>query len=129
MVSRTAPQLVKAVYSGLEPRISAMRGYTDLQRQYTAEDLAHVVDFLATALYTGDGALFTDFLRWTGEILASRGVPAASLVPALDLLSAELRDFPRATGFLTEAREDLVTVLVPRTSPHPASADPVAREP
>ncbi|MEV4597953.1 B12-binding domain-containing protein [Amycolatopsis sp. NPDC049253] len=107
MVSRTAPQLVKALYTGLEERIPAMRDYTDLQRQYTAEDLAHIVDFLATALYTGDGSLFTAFLTWTGAILDSRGVPAASLLPALELLGTQLHDFPRATGFLADAREQL----------------------
>ncbi len=33
--------------------------------------------------------------------------PAASLVPALELLEAELRDFPRATGLLRAARAHL----------------------
>ncbi|GAA4657717.1 MULTISPECIES: cobalamin B12-binding domain-containing protein [Amycolatopsis] len=104
LLSRSAPRLVKAVYTGLEQRIPAMRTYTEQQRQYAAEDLAHLVDFLATALYTGDVELFTGFLGWTGRILSARGVPAASLLPALDLLGAELRDFPRATGFIERAR-------------------------
>ncbi|QRP51380.1 hypothetical protein [Amycolatopsis sp. FDAARGOS 1241] len=42
------------------------------------------------------------------KILASRRVPAASLVPALDLLSAEMRDFPRAGTVLRGSpRHDL----------------------
>lgn len=104
LVTRTSGRLVKAVLAGLEERISAMRGYTDLQRQHTAEDIAHIVEFLATALYVGDSELFTGFLTWTAGILTARGVPAASLVPALDLLGTELRDFPRATGLLETAR-------------------------
>ncbi|MDX3188025.1 cobalamin-dependent protein [Streptomyces sp. MN03-5084-2B] len=107
LVTRSSGRLVKAVLAGLEERIPAMRAYTDLQRQYTAEDLAHIVEFLATALYVGDGELFTGFLTWTAGILTARDVPAASLVPALELLEAELRDFPRATGMLRTARTDL----------------------
>ncbi|WP_410614926.1 cobalamin-binding protein [Amycolatopsis sp. lyj-109] len=98
---------MKTVLAGLEERLPAMRADTDLQRQYTAEDLAHIVEFLATALYVGDGELLTGFLTWTAGILTARGVPAVSLVPALELLEAELRDFPRATGMLRSARTDL----------------------
>ncbi|MGW3997679.1 cobalamin B12-binding domain-containing protein [Amycolatopsis sp. NPDC004772] len=107
LVTRSSGRLVKAVLAGLEERIPAMRAYTDLQRQYTAEDLAHTVDYLATALYVGDTELFTGYLSWTAGILTARGVPAASLEPALELLEAELRDFPRATGMLRTARTHL----------------------
>ncbi|GAA0644702.1 cobalamin B12-binding domain-containing protein [Kutzneria viridogrisea] len=104
MVSRNSAQLVKAVFAGLERDTPAMRQYTDLQRQHTADDLAHIVEFLATALYVGDPALFGGFLTWTADILTARGVPAQSLVPAVRLLEVELRDFPRATEMLARAR-------------------------
>ncbi|RSD07911.1 cobalamin B12-binding domain-containing protein [Amycolatopsis eburnea] len=107
LVTRSSGRLVKTVLAGLAERIPAMRTYTDLQRQYTAEDLAHIVEYLATALYVGDEELFTGFLTWTAGILTARGVPAASLVPALELLEAELRDFPRATGLLRAAHTRL----------------------
>ncbi|MET8847430.1 cobalamin-dependent protein [Amycolatopsis sp. NPDC004625] len=107
LVTRSSGRLVKAVLAGLEERIPAVRSYTDLQRQYAAEDVAHIVEFLATALYVGDSELFTGFLTWTAGILTARGVPAASLVPALELLEAQLRDFPRATGLLRTARTEL----------------------
>ncbi len=107
LVTRGSGRLVKTVLAGLEERIPAIRAYTDLQRQYTAEDLAHIVEYLATALYVGDGELFTGFLSWTAGILTARGVPANSLGPALELLEAELRDFPRATGLLRVARTHL----------------------
>jgi hypothetical protein len=77
-----------------------MRSYSDEQRQHTAEDLAHIVEYLATALYVDDDSLFRDFLFWTGEVLTARGVPAQVLEPALDLLSVQLRDFPRAQRML-----------------------------
>ncbi|MGM1062692.1 cobalamin B12-binding domain-containing protein [Saccharothrix sp. Mg75] len=111
MVSRTGTQLVKAVYTGLEERFPVMRSYTDLQRQYTAEDLAHIVEFFATSLYTDDDSLFLDFLTWTAEILGARGVPPRFLPPALRLLAAELRDFPRATRLLDRARVELTATL------------------
>jgi methanogenic corrinoid protein MtbC1 len=107
MVSRRSAQLVRTVFAGLEERVPAMRDYTDLQRQHTAEDLAHIVDFLAAALYVDEAPLFTGFLTWTADILAARGVPSASLVPAVDLLADELRDFPRATAALAAARTEL----------------------
>ncbi|MCX5401279.1 B12-binding domain-containing protein [Streptomyces sp. NBC_00102] len=96
LVVRSKAQLVKAVLAGLDERFPAARDYTGAQRDRTAEDVAHIVDFLAAALYTDDPELFTGFLDWTGEILTARGVPAFSLAPALEVLGEELRDFPRA---------------------------------
>ncbi|MGW6936027.1 cobalamin B12-binding domain-containing protein [Lentzea sp. NPDC054927] len=102
LVKRSSGELVRSVYRGLEERLPAMRSYSDEQRQHTAEDLAHIVDFLATALYVDDDALFRTFLSWTGEVLNARGVPAQVLEPALDLLAAQLRDFPRAQRMLAQ---------------------------
>lgn len=103
LVKRSAGELVRSVYRGLEERLPAMRSYNDEQRQHTAEDLAHIVEFLATALYLDDDGLFRSFLLWTGEVLNARGVPARVLEPALDLLAAQLRDFPRAQRMLAQA--------------------------
>ncbi|MFD6425006.1 B12-binding domain-containing protein [Streptomyces sp. NPDC060198] len=100
LVVRSKAQLVKAVLVGLDDRFPGARDYTESQRDRTAEDVAHIVDFLAVALYTDDPELFTGFLDWTGDILTARGVPALSLVPALEVLGEELRDFPRATHHL-----------------------------
>ncbi|WP_435604606.1 cobalamin B12-binding domain-containing protein [Streptomyces sp. bgisy130] len=107
LVARTAPQLVKETLAQLEERFPALRDYSDRQRQHTAEDLAHITDFLATALYTDDDELFTGFLTWTGAILTTRGVPAHSLHPTLDALAAQLTDFPRARRIIGHARRTL----------------------
>ncbi|WP_221772697.1 hypothetical protein [Streptomyces sp. WAC 00631] len=72
-----APRLVRDTLAGLEARIPAIRDCTAAQRRHTAEDIAHIADFLATTLYTGDPRLFTGFLTWTGGILTARGVPGA----------------------------------------------------
>ncbi|WP_078843842.1 B12-binding domain-containing protein [Streptomyces albus] len=122
LVSRDAPRLVRDTLAGLESRIPAMRDYTDAQRRHTAEDIAHVVDFLATALYTGDPELFSGFLTWTGGILTARGVPAGTLRPALDVLTGLLGDFPRALTTLAEARRALDAEFHP--APGTAAAAP-----
>ncbi|MFE2356724.1 B12-binding domain-containing protein [Streptomyces parvulus] len=107
MVGRTARSLVRETFQRLEQRFPAMAGYDDAQRERTAEDIAHIVEFLAAALYVDDPDLFAGFLSWTGEILAARGVPAASLLPALDLLEEQLRDFPRTRRILDAGRAAL----------------------
>ncbi len=58
------------------------------------------MDFLASALYVDDPALFTTFLDWTARVLDARGVQARSVVAALGALSHQLRDFPRSPRLL-----------------------------
>nr|WP_052713600.1 cobalamin-dependent protein [Streptomyces katrae] len=100
LVARSRPQLVGSVFGQLADACPAMRTYSEVQREHTAEDLSHIVEFLAAALYTGDEDLFCGFLEWTAGVLDARGVPSASLRPALELLGRELQDFPRATAIL-----------------------------
>ncbi|RRQ69403.1 cobalamin-binding protein [Streptomyces griseofuscus] len=96
LVLQSRTRLVKQTLIELEDRFPAVRDYDEEQRERTAEDLAHIVGFLATALYVDDPDLFTAFLVWTADILEARHVPARSLVAALDVLADELHDFPRA---------------------------------
>ncbi|MFF0746862.1 B12-binding domain-containing protein [Streptomyces sp. NPDC004111] len=107
MVSQSAARLVRETFHGLAAKFPAMRDYTDEQRERTAEDLAYIVDFLTAALYVDDDETFTDFLAWTADILTARGVPARSLLPGLDLLEDQLRDFPRARRLLDAGRRTL----------------------
>lgn len=113
MVSRDSGRLVGAVLAGLEDRFPAMRSYTDRQRQHTAEDVGHIVDFLVVALYMDCERLFTRFLTWTAGILTARGVPAAALPPTLDVLGTELKEFPRAGRLINHARKALNGSTVP----------------
>jgi methanogenic corrinoid protein MtbC1 len=122
LVTRAAPTLVTQVLSGLEAHLPAMRAYTDKQRRHTLEDIAHIVDFLAVALYTDDDELFTGFISWTAQILTAREVPPASLRPALRLLRDELVDFPRAARMLTAA-EHLLQSPSENTSIAPGAAE------
>ncbi|MFC8700317.1 cobalamin B12-binding domain-containing protein [Streptomyces parvus] len=109
LVSRSSASLVREVFTALEDAFPAMRAYDDVQRERTAEDLAHIVNHLATALYLDDEELFTRFVAWTARVLVARGVPASSLPPALELLARELKDFPRAVRILGAGTRALVT--------------------
>ncbi|WP_199549681.1 B12-binding domain-containing protein [Streptomyces sp. N35] len=108
MVRRTRTHLVKQALADVEHGFAAMRSYDERRRERTAEDLDHIVGFLATALYVDDADLFTTFVTWTAGILSARGVPPQCLLPALDSLRHQLGDFPRAVGILTAARHALV---------------------
>ncbi|MFC8588285.1 B12-binding domain-containing protein [Streptomyces sp. NPDC057217] len=118
MVVRSRHRLVRQALAGLEDRFPPMRAYDSLQRERTAEDIAHIVDFLATALYVDDPDLFTTFLTWTADVLRARRVPTRSLVAGLDVLADQLRDFPRATHALERGAAALGEHAV-RTVPGP----------
>ncbi|MGW2036010.1 cobalamin B12-binding domain-containing protein [Streptomyces spinosus] len=107
LVARSRPQIVKQTLADLEDRFPAMRAYSGAQHERTAEDIAHIVDFLAAALYVDDPDLFTTFLTWTAGILTARGVPAHSLSAGLDALTGQLHDFPRALKTLGHGRTAL----------------------
>ncbi|MGV9454544.1 cobalamin B12-binding domain-containing protein [Streptomyces sp. NPDC003635] len=107
LVARSSGSLVRTVFLALQDAFPAMRAYDDTQRDRTAEDLAHIVDFLLTSLYLGDEDLFVSFIAWTAQILRARGVPVLSLPPALKLFARELQDFPRAVRTLQRGVEAL----------------------
>ncbi|MER6113638.1 cobalamin B12-binding domain-containing protein [Streptomyces hirsutus] len=107
LVAQSRTRLVRDTFQLLEQSFPAMKDYSDGQRERTAEDLAHIVDFLAAALYVDSADVFTDFLGWTAEVLIARGVSARSLAPGLDLLEEQLRDFPRARDLIHAGRAAL----------------------
>ncbi|MGT2525947.1 cobalamin B12-binding domain-containing protein [Streptomyces nojiriensis] len=112
LVVRSRPRLVREVLAELEDAYPAVRDYTEAQRERAAEDLSHIVEFLATALYIDDEELFGGFLLWTADVLHARGVPAASLLSALTLLRRRLGDFPRAVSVLRAGADRLTRTLL-----------------
>ncbi|MFG3040591.1 B12-binding domain-containing protein [Streptomyces sp. NPDC048330] len=119
LVTRTRVQLTRDVLAGLEAKVPAMAAYSAQQRDRTAEDIAHIVDFLAASLYTDDAELFVGFLSWTAGILRARGVPVGALLAALDLLADAQRDFPRARAHLAAGHRALTRIPTPPTpGPH-----------
>ncbi|MER5884136.1 cobalamin B12-binding domain-containing protein [Streptomyces sp. NPDC001941] len=107
LVVKTRGDLVRETIAGLEKLYPPMRAYSAAQRRHTIEDIAHIVEFLAAALYVDDDELFTSFLTWTADILTARQVPVRSLVPALDVLEHRLIDFTRAGRVLRAGRAAL----------------------
>ncbi|WP_320776693.1 cobalamin B12-binding domain-containing protein [Streptomyces sp. CRN 30] len=107
MVRRSRHQLVRRTLADVEAGFPEMRRYSDYQHERTVEDIDFIVGHLATALYVDDPALFTRFIRWTADVLAARDVPPRCLIPALESLLGQLKDFPRVAGVLTAARDVL----------------------
>ncbi|WP_443044860.1 cobalamin B12-binding domain-containing protein [Streptomyces sp. Go40/10] len=107
LVAQSRTRFVKQTLADLEDRFPAVRAYHRVQQERTAEDIAYIVEFLATALYVDDPDLFTAFLTWTDGILTARGVAARSLLAGLDALAGQLHDFPRALKMLEHGRTAL----------------------
>ncbi|MEV5974733.1 cobalamin B12-binding domain-containing protein [Streptomyces sp. NPDC051921] len=120
LVTRNRTRLTRHVLKELEDAVPAMASYTAPQRERTAEDIAHIVDFLTASLYVDDAELFTGFVTWTADVLRARGVPGAALAAALDLLADAQHDFPRARAHLLAGRRALTRVPAP-SAPGPHS--------
>ncbi|MFF8812856.1 cobalamin B12-binding domain-containing protein [Streptomyces pactum] len=117
LVVRSRSDLVRQTLAGLEVRFPALRGYTRTQREHTAQDIGHIVDHLATALYMDDAEIFTVFLTWTADILTARHVPARSLLAGLDVLAGRLGDLPRAVRVIRQG----TAALRDRPAPDPGT--------
>ncbi|MFI7612089.1 B12-binding domain-containing protein [Nonomuraea terrae] len=107
VLTERAPDLVRNVMADLARRVPEMAGYTSEQRNRTAEDVAHIVEFLRAALYVADPELFTSFTGWMTGVLTSRGVPAGALSAGLRTIAGRLPDLPQAREMLERARAAL----------------------
>jgi hypothetical protein len=83
------------------------RAYDRQQEDHTAEDMGHIIDFLAAALYVCESRIFTDFVDWTAEVLQARGVPVVALALGLGLYRDQLADYPTAAGMLNDGIDRL----------------------
>ncbi|MFI7603203.1 B12-binding domain-containing protein [Actinoplanes sp. NPDC049681] len=99
-VARRRGDLVQGTLDRLAATYPPMAAYDQRQHDATVEDLGHIVDFLAAALYVGDPQVFTDFVDWTARVLEARSVPPVALQAGLRLVKEQLRDYPTATATL-----------------------------
>jgi methanogenic corrinoid protein MtbC1 len=99
-VVRRRPALIGTAMGRLAADHPAVRDYDQRQMDATAEDMGHIVDFLAAALYVSEAQIFTDFVGWTRGVLAARGVPPAALRAGLHLVRDQLPDYPTALAVL-----------------------------
>lgn len=72
-LTRRRGELLTGAMSALAGAYPPMAAYSAHQLDSTAEDLGHILDFLAAALYVDDAAVFTGFITWTGGVLRARG--------------------------------------------------------
>jgi methanogenic corrinoid protein MtbC1 len=64
------------------------------------DDLGHLVDFLAAAVYVGDPVLLARFVGWIASVTVPRGLTAAETGPAIEELADRLGDSPRTVALL-----------------------------
>jgi methanogenic corrinoid protein MtbC1 len=93
-------ELVSTALTRLAAAYPPVGGYSQRQYDSTVEDLGHVADFLAAALYVSDDKVFTDFVAWTAAVLEARQVPPVALQIGLTLMRDQLRDYPGATAII-----------------------------
>ncbi|GIF26920.1 methanogenic corrinoid protein MtbC1 [Actinoplanes tereljensis] len=99
-VVRHRPDLIATGMRALMAAYPGMAAYDDRQVDSTLEDMGHVVDFLAAALYLSEPQIFTDFTDWTLAVLEARKVPPPALRSGLQVVRDQLHDYPRALSVL-----------------------------
>jgi hypothetical protein len=99
-IVRHRADLLQSALNRLFVTYPATGAYDQEQEDHTAEDMGHIIDFLAAALYVGESRIFTDFVDWTAAVLQARGVPGQALAAGLRLYRDQLMDYPSATGLL-----------------------------
>jgi methanogenic corrinoid protein MtbC1 len=104
---RCRPQLIATAMERLPAAYPPAHDYDAAQVEATTEDIGHIADFLAAALYLGEPDIFLDFTTWTAAVLAARGVPATALRLGLSLIRDQLVDFPSAIAMLETALKTL----------------------
>jgi methanogenic corrinoid protein MtbC1 len=65
-----------------------------------ADDLGHLVDFLAAAVYVDDPSLLARFLRWVGSVTVPHGLGGAEVEAAIAELATRLGDSPRTVALM-----------------------------
>lgn len=75
-------------------------GTDPLADDQLTDDLGHLVDFLAAAVFVDDAELLARFLRWVGTVAVPGGLTRDERGPAVDALAGRLADSPRTLALL-----------------------------
>jgi methanogenic corrinoid protein MtbC1 len=89
------------------------------------DELGHLLDYLAAAVFVGDTEPFLDQVDWQLRLLADRRVPAPPLRAVLRAVRSELHDFPFAQSCLDQALGAVEASL--EAGPHPGPAPDARR--
>jgi hypothetical protein len=101
---RRGRMMVAAVERLRARAVDAPGGVIVLSDSPLDDDLGQLADFLATAAYLDDTALFTAHVDWLCSVAARRGTDATVLSAVLDAFRYELHDFPFAQSCLEAGR-------------------------
>ena len=105
--------IAAASLSAMSAALPDVARYDRRQRARTEEDVEHILDFLAAALFVDDVTLFTEFVSWLAEILAARGVPGGTLRAGLEMVAgaveAEAGPHSRSLDFLAAGAAEVPT--------------------
>jgi methanogenic corrinoid protein MtbC1 len=91
--------IVVATVLELVDHMPVVARFTTEQISRTHEDLVYILRFAEAAIHVDDDELFHDFVRWTDEVLTSRGLPPSTLPRSMDALGIVLDEgrFPRTS--------------------------------
>jgi hypothetical protein len=110
MIALRRAEIVDSAMIELASVWAPMRNLDRWQLARTAEDLGHILDFIAAAVLLDDPRVFAEFVDWLIVLLGARGVPAE----VVDLgLRALLSAVPAE---LTAARDVLAAVTPDRST-------------
>lgn len=84
------PALVEECLGLLLERQPRLREMTDIQVDRTREDLSCIMQFCGAALVSHDPTVLHEFTIWLRDLLAARGVPAASVKAGYDAIAEVL---------------------------------------
>ena len=112
VLPRRRAELVTGALAALTARFPVISSYSAVQAEATVDDLGHILDFLAAAVYVDDDTLFTEFLDWLVDLLRVRRVPVATVTDTVGHYAAELADLPRARRCLAAAHRLLTAAGV-----------------
>lgn len=104
LMSRRSSAL-DAVLERLHHHFTALGNFTEETREIVAENVGFLLDNLAASVFVDDHRAFSDFLDFTADLLAARGVPPSGLPLAMQALYRQLHGLPRTMGHVTAGRD------------------------
>ncbi|HEX5741724.1 MAG TPA: cobalamin-dependent protein [Pilimelia sp.] len=107
LLSRERWRLIDDAMRLLTRGYAPLRGFSPGRLDSTIAELDHLLDFLASAVFLDDEAVFVDFARWLGETLDAHDEPVELVETVLTGLADLLGDRPRTRRILLAGRAAL----------------------
>ncbi|MFC3382032.1 cobalamin B12-binding domain-containing protein [Couchioplanes azureus] len=108
---RAIPGLTDSAMQILREEFPPLHDYDRRQLEATRDDLQHILNFLAAAVYLDECTVFTEFIGWLASVLAARDVPPGSVQPVLAHFQNTLDGRPRTQRILAAGQHALGIAL------------------